>query len=238
MQSFPNFIPKELKNIRSASKILKGRFFYIRNLLIRRKVFMARKKLKKRKLFISLFFIVSIPLALFVLATTLSKPIETSKETEEVDEQQVFIDSLSGHAQILYEKYHVLPSITIAQAILESDWGNSELAAKANNLFGVKGNYKGHHVTMETDEVEKGKEKPFVRSFENTARFLNRWMTMPNCSSAAHRGIKRSINLCLRLEIIRKLRLHCKQQDMLQTLTTLIKSALLWKNTIWMSTIR
>lgn len=120
---------------------------------------MARKKLKKRKLLISLFFLVSIPLALFVLATTLSKPIEISKETEEIDEQQVFIDSLSGHAQILYEKYHVLPSITIAQAILESDWGNSELAAKANNLFGVKGNYKGHHVTMETDEVEKGKRK-------------------------------------------------------------------------------
>lgn len=84
---------------------------------------------------ISLFFLVSIPLALFVLATTLSKPIEISKETEEIDEQQVFIDSLSGHAQILYEKYHVLPSITIAQAILESDWGNSELAAKANNLL-------------------------------------------------------------------------------------------------------
>lgn len=124
---------------------------------------MARKKLKKRRLFISLFFIVSIPLALFVLATTLSKPIETSKEPEEIDEQQVFIDSLSGHAQILYEKYHVLPSITIAQAILESDWGNSELAAQANNLFGVKGNYKGHHVTMETDEFEKGKKKNHSR---------------------------------------------------------------------------
>lgn len=172
LQSFPNFIPKELKNIRSASKILKGRFFYIRNLLIRRKVFMARKKLKKRKLLISLFFIVSIPLALFVLATTLSKPIETSKETEEIDEQQVFIDSLSGHAQILYEKYHVLPSITIAQAILESDWGNSELAAKANNLFGVKGNYKGHHVTMETDEVEKGKRKTIRAKFRKYSTFF------------------------------------------------------------------
>ncbi|MDP4114174.1 MAG: exo-glucosaminidase LytG, partial [Bacillota bacterium] len=133
---------------------------------------MARKKLKKRKLLISLFFLVSIPLALFVLATTLSKPIEISKETEEIDEQQVFIDSLSGHAQILYEKYHVLPSITIAQAILESDWGNSELAAKANNLFGVKGNYKGHHVTMETDEVEKGKRKTIRAKFRKYSTFF------------------------------------------------------------------
>ncbi|MEC1753169.1 glucosaminidase domain-containing protein [Bacillus mojavensis] len=133
---------------------------------------MARKKLKKRRLLISLFFVVSIPLALFVLATTLSKPIETAKEPEEIDAQQVFIDSLSGHAQILYEKYHVLPSITIAQAILESDWGNSELASKANNLFGVKGNYKGHHVTMETDEFEKGERKTIRAKFRKYSTFF------------------------------------------------------------------
>ena len=32
----------------------------------------------------------------------------------------------------------ILPSITIAQAILESDWGRSELAQKAYNFFGIK----------------------------------------------------------------------------------------------------
>ncbi|KAF1678169.1 MULTISPECIES: glucosaminidase domain-containing protein [Bacillus] len=133
---------------------------------------MARKKLRKRRIFIALFFIVSIPLAFFVLATTLSKPIETSKEPEEIDERQLFIDSLSGHAQILYEKYHVLPSITIAQAILESDWGNSELAAQANNLFGVKGKYKGHHVTMETDEFEKGERKTIRAKFRKYSTFF------------------------------------------------------------------
>ena len=78
------------------------------------------------------------------------------KPPEEVDEQQVFIDSLSGHAQILYEKYHVLPSITLAHSRI--GLGNSELAGKARNLFGVKGDYKGKHVTMKTDEFEKENE--------------------------------------------------------------------------------
>ncbi|MEJ1300404.1 glucosaminidase domain-containing protein [Latilactobacillus sakei] len=45
---------------------------------------------------------------------------------------------------MVYQKKHqVLPSIIIAQAIIESDWGRSDLATKANNLFGVKGQYQG-----------------------------------------------------------------------------------------------
>ncbi|MCY8921889.1 glucosaminidase domain-containing protein [Bacillus atrophaeus] len=132
---------------------------------------MSRKK-SKLKLFISVFFVAATALGVFVLVTTLSKPIETAKEPEEIDEKQVFIDSLSGHAQILYEKYHVLPSITIAQAILESNWGNSELASEANNLFGIKGDYKGKHVTMETDEFEKGERKTIRAKFRKYRTFF------------------------------------------------------------------
>lgn len=46
----------------------------------------------------------------------------------------------------------VLSSITIAQAILESNWGRSGLTVKANNLFGLKGSYKGQSVKMRTAE--------------------------------------------------------------------------------------
>ena len=34
--------------------------------------------------------------------------------------------------------YRVPASVTIAQAILESGWGGSELATRANNYFGIK----------------------------------------------------------------------------------------------------
>ena len=42
-----------------------------------------------------------------------------------------------------YRTSNILASITMAQAILESGWGKSELAINANNLFGMKKNLPG-----------------------------------------------------------------------------------------------
>lgn len=49
-----------------------------------------------------------------------------------------FIEQIAPYAQ-RYSK-NVFPSITIAQAILESGWGKSRLARDYNNYFGIKGN--------------------------------------------------------------------------------------------------
>lgn len=51
---------------------------------------------------------------------------------------QEFIDFLAPLAQADYKKSGILPSVTIAQGMVESANGNSELARKANNLFGIK----------------------------------------------------------------------------------------------------
>lgn len=69
--------------------------------------------------------------------------------------ERVVDGSVSG-----YKKYGVYPSITIAQAILESGWGKSGLTARANNLFGVKadGSWSGGYIEMETREVFNGQE--------------------------------------------------------------------------------
>lgn len=53
-------------------------------------------------------------------------------------EHRKFINKLAPQAQRLQGQYNILPSITLAQAILESDWGSSKLASKYYNLFGVK----------------------------------------------------------------------------------------------------
>ncbi len=37
-----------------------------------------------------------------------------------------------------YPAYKILPSMTIAQAILESNWGKSGLAKDCHNYFGMK----------------------------------------------------------------------------------------------------
>lgn len=65
-----------------------------------------------------------------------------------------FIDSVKNSSIYNYNKYKILPSITIAQSILESNWGESELSSKYNNLFGIKANnsWKGKYVNIETSE--------------------------------------------------------------------------------------
>lgn len=61
-----------------------------------------------------------------------------SSQNEIAVEHRKFINKLAPQAQRLQGQYNILPSITLAQAILESDWGTSKLASKYYNLFGVK----------------------------------------------------------------------------------------------------
>ena len=56
-------------------------------------------------------------------------PSKTNPESFEMR----FIESIKAGAIENYQLYGILPSITIAQAILESDWGQSDLANQANN---------------------------------------------------------------------------------------------------------
>lgn len=49
-----------------------------------------------------------------------------------------FIEKIGEAAVKYYSKYKILPSLTIAQAILESAWGRSGLAKDCNNFFGMK----------------------------------------------------------------------------------------------------
>ncbi|MDU2123842.1 MAG: glycoside hydrolase family 73 protein [Clostridium celatum] len=69
-------------------------------------------------------------------------------------EKMSFIESISEGAISNYNKYGILPSITMAQAILESGWGNSELAVTHNNLFGIKADlrWNGAVATIVTNE--------------------------------------------------------------------------------------
>ncbi|MBC1373894.1 GW domain-containing glycosaminoglycan-binding protein [Listeria booriae] len=79
---------------------------------------------------------------------------EEPVEITHVDPQQEFIDLLAGHAQQIQDQKGILTSITLAQAILESNWGESKLATEGRNLFGIKGEYQKDSVTMPTQEFE------------------------------------------------------------------------------------
>lgn len=71
-------------------------------------------------------------------------------------EEQEFIVQIADYAKVLQDKYGILPSISIAQAILESDWGTSELSIKNNNYYGIKGGGTEPTVTMMTKEFVDG----------------------------------------------------------------------------------
>lgn len=80
-----------------------------------------------------------------------------------------FINSIKNGAIKNYRKYKILPSITIAQAILETGWGESDLASEYNNLFGIKADksWTGEYVTLETIEYKDTNIKDKFRKYEN-----------------------------------------------------------------------
>ena len=70
------------------------------------------------------------------------------------DNKKEFILKIFNGAIENYNKYGIVPSITIAQAILESGWGSSELAVNHNNIFGIKADsrWSGAIATISTSE--------------------------------------------------------------------------------------
>jgi flagellum-specific peptidoglycan hydrolase FlgJ len=70
--------------------------------------------------------------------------------------QQAFIDEIAPGAMATQRRYGVPAAVTIAQAIDESGWGQSELAVNDHNLFGIKGTGPAGSDSMPTQEYENG----------------------------------------------------------------------------------
>jgi hypothetical protein len=66
-----------------------------------------------------------------------------------------FIETYAEYA--IQGSKNVLPSINMAQAILESAWGKSSLTTKYNNLFGIKGSGTAGSVSLPTKEFVGGR---------------------------------------------------------------------------------
>ncbi|HET9974041.1 MAG TPA: glycoside hydrolase family 73 protein, partial [Streptosporangiaceae bacterium] len=70
--------------------------------------------------------------------------------------QQAFISLVAPGAIAAQHRYGVPAAVTIAQAIDESGWGQSELATADHNLFGIKGTGPAGRDTLPTKEHENG----------------------------------------------------------------------------------
>ena len=108
---------------------------------------------------------------------------DTSGYTSSTTSQTAFINTIAAYAAPIAQANDLYASIMIAQAIVESGWGQSALAQAPNyNLFGIKGSYNGQTVYMNTKEFLNGqyvtKNEPFrqypsyAESFQDNANVL------------------------------------------------------------------
>ncbi len=73
-----------------------------------------------------------------------------------------FVESIGDKAREIGQEYDLYASVMIAQAILETGSGSSQLSQSPyHNLFGIKGKYKGKSVSFSTSE-DNGKGKLYT----------------------------------------------------------------------------
>ena len=82
------------------------------------------------------------------------RQIETHNFTSESD----FINTVGAAALHSHKTTGVPGSVSVAQAILESDWGRSRLTRQGNNLFGIKGTGSAGQVSLATWEHLDGQD--------------------------------------------------------------------------------
>ena len=98
-------------------------------------------------------------IAVLTNSSVTTSSYQEADDLSEIDQNQSHFLSAIKQGAMDGAKEGVLPSITAAQAILESGWGSSELAkAPNNNLFGIKDSedWNGEIVTVPTQEYVNG----------------------------------------------------------------------------------
>jgi len=79
--------------------------------------------------------------------------------------EQAFINEIAPWAMAAQRRYGVPASVTIAQAIDESGWGQSVLATADHNLFGIKGTGPAGTVVVPATEYQNGQLVDQASSF-------------------------------------------------------------------------
>ena len=104
------------------------------------------------------------------------KGVSLSGDTLKNDDEKVnFIKKVSELSYENYEKYNILPSITVGQAILESSWGESNLTKNSNNIFGIKAStdWNGKFIKVSTLENYDDKIVDTFRKYDSIKDSIN-----------------------------------------------------------------
>ncbi|URZ87954.1 glycoside hydrolase family 73 protein [Floricoccus penangensis] len=116
---------------------------------------------RKLKIPFLILLIIMISLILFLINKVSieykSEDISSGVVRKNKVSKEEFIKDIAPAAQNVQRSYGIRASLIMAQAILESNFGQSDLASKYNNLFGVKAGTTDKHIKLETKEYIDGK---------------------------------------------------------------------------------
>lgn len=107
----------------------------------------------KRQVFYFFSIIILLPILLVLLLNARTKSATATVKSPYSEER--FIKKIAPRAQELGVAYGVNPSIIIAQAALDSNYGKTILAAKYNNLFKLTVNTGQEQVKLKDTNSEK-----------------------------------------------------------------------------------
>ena len=112
------------------------------------------KKLFKAIIVLGSFISIAVFISILLINKTFNQAnTADSNYMNEGPTVEEFIGEIAETARKLGEENDLYASVMIAQAILESEHGQSGLASSPNyNLFGIKGKYKNDSVVLETSE--------------------------------------------------------------------------------------
>lgn len=143
-----------------------------------------------------------------------------------------FITQIGGTAIQYYPTYKILPSMTIAQAILESGWGRTGLAKECCNYFGMKWTstcetqYKEYKTTEQKTDGTWYTVKAKFRKYPSLAEGIKGYYNFLNYARYNNlKGITDYRESCLRI----KEDGWATDISYTSKLTTLIKNNELWK---------
>ncbi len=114
-----------------------------------------------------------------------------------VERYDNYISTYALLAQQHQLKYNIPASITLAQAILESNAGESDLAVKANNHFGIEAHYWDGPTMRKGDRIYR-KYESVEESYEDHSKFLQsrRYGELYDLKLTDYKGWARGLQRC------------------------------------------
>lgn len=138
-----------------------------------------KRKYKRAKTNLIKYFLKTIKWAAILLVSfffiiyLISHPLKSNSKEKNLDEseeleKEEFILQFSSDAQEISNNHGVRTSVLVAQAALESNWGNSQLAKESKNYFGIKSKNGKEYKTKEFKENEWIEIKTNFKEYEST----------------------------------------------------------------------